>query len=82
MPRSDFGESLSEQEADVLQCLEEDLARKAVEWGAQGLLAWLEDGLSHFLRISERTAIAYSGSEQAAADRLFGEYVDDRCSRL
>jgi SOS-response transcriptional repressor LexA len=82
LPWSDFEESLSEQEVDVLQGLEEDLAMKAREWGAQGLLAWLEDGLSHFLRISERTAIAYSGSEQATADRLFGKHVDASHARV
>jgi SOS-response transcriptional repressor LexA len=81
-PWSDFAGSLSEQEADVLEALEQDLAAKAREGGGQALLTWLQDSLSHFLRISDSTAIAYSDNEQAVADRLFDEYVDGRVQRF
>jgi SOS-response transcriptional repressor LexA len=69
-------DDLGENEADVLAGLEDDLLSKSRERGAASLLQSLEDSLSHFLRISDRTAIAYAGSAQFMADRLFDEYVD------
>lgn len=65
-----------EQELDILDFLADDLALKAREMGARQLLDSLEDTLSGFFRISDRTAIAYSGDPQRRADRLFDEYVD------
>ncbi len=44
--------------------------------GGQPLIESLENGLSHFLRISDRTPIAFAGGPQAAVDRLFDEHVD------
>ena len=41
------------------------------------LLESLEDSLSGFFRISDRTAIVYSDA-QATVDRLFDEYVDSQ----
>jgi len=67
---------LDEQQQDILDSLEEDLRQKAAENGGAELLDSLEDTLSGFFRISDRAAIAYSGSPQAAADRLFDEFVD------
>jgi len=78
LPSADLPQDLNEEEADVLALLAEDLTMKANEQGAEVLLASLEDSLSHFLRISDRTAIAYSGSAQAAADRLFSQHIDSR----
>jgi phage repressor protein C with HTH and peptisase S24 domain len=73
--RAEFPD-LDEQETDVLDFLPGDLAQRAGEMGGTALLASLEDSLSGFLRISDRTALAYSGSPQRATDRLFEEYVD------
>jgi SOS-response transcriptional repressor LexA len=81
-PWSDFAGSLSEQEADVLEALEQDLAAKAREGGGRALLTSLQDSLSHFLRISDSTAISYSDTEQAVADRLFDQHVDGRVQRF
>ncbi len=65
-----------EGEIDILDALPEDLRQKAREWGALELLDALEDSLSHFLRVSDREAIVYSGDARAAVDRLFDRYVD------
>jgi hypothetical protein len=73
---SDAFPELEEQEIDILDALAGDLTAKARESGASSLLASLEDSLSNFLRISDRSAIEYTGSPRRAMDRLFDEYVD------
>ncbi len=67
---------LEEEEIDILDFLAADLRQKAREQGGCALLDTLQDSLSHFLRIGDRTAIAWTGDAQRAADRLFEEYVD------
>jgi len=69
-------EDLEEQEIDILDFLPVDLQTKAEERGAGALLGSLEDSLTGFLRVSDRTAIEYAGSPERAADRLFDEHVD------
>jgi SOS-response transcriptional repressor LexA len=68
-------DELDEQEFDILTALPGDLEMKAREMGSSRFLAWLEDGMSHFFRISDRTSIVYSDAG-AEVDRLFDEYVD------
>ena len=68
-------EGLEEQEIDILDALRADLEAKAQEMGARGLLEYMEDSLSNFLLVGERTAVAYSDAG-TAADRLFEEHVD------
>ncbi len=68
-------EDLDEQDIDLLEALPVDLEQKGREMGGLRLMDWLEDGLSHFLRVSDREAIAY-GDAQEAVDRLFDEHVD------
>ena len=70
------GRSRRRMKCEVLAELHDDLGRKALETGGARLLDTLEDSLSHFLRIGNRTAMAYAGDAQAAADRLFDEHVD------
>jgi hypothetical protein len=69
-------EDLEEDETNILDFLAEDLLGKANEQGGSALLDTLEESLSHFLRIGDRTAISWTGDAQVAADRLFEEYVD------
>ena len=69
-------EELEEQEIDFLDLLGDDLEMKGREAGGLRLIESLEDSLSGFLRISDRTSVAYTGDAQAMADRLFDEYVD------
>ena len=74
-------EHLEEQEIDIIDFLPDDLAKKAAESGGKALLNSLEDSLSGFLRIGDRTPIEFTGSPQRAADRLFDEYVDAEIRR-
>lgn len=67
---------LEEQEADILDCLGEDLRQKAGEAGGAALLDFFEQSLSGFLRISDRTAITFAGSAERAAERLYDSFVD------
>jgi phage repressor protein C with HTH and peptisase S24 domain len=69
-------DDLEEQEVDILDVLPADLEMKHREAGGRALLDSLEDSLSDFLRISERTAIAYTGDARRTVDRLFDEHVD------
>jgi SOS-response transcriptional repressor LexA len=68
-------DELDEQESDILTELPGDLDKKAREIGALRLLESLEDCLSGFFRIGDRTPIVYTDA-QAAVDRLFDEHVD------
>jgi SOS-response transcriptional repressor LexA len=68
-------DDLNEQEFDILLELAADLNAKAHEMGGTKFLAWLEDSASCFIRVSDRTAVAY-GDTHGAVDRLFDEHVD------
>jgi hypothetical protein len=88
---SDFAD-LEEQDADYLAALSSDLEAKAREpegaklsgarlsgakpAGGHALLDSLEDSLSGFLRIGDRTPIEYSGDAGQTVNRLFDEHVD------
>jgi hypothetical protein len=72
---TDF-EDLDEQDTDYLAELASDLEAKGLESGGQALLDSLEDSLSGFLRIGERTAIEYTGDASRTVNRLFDEHVD------
>jgi SOS-response transcriptional repressor LexA len=69
-------EALDEGELDILGALANDLEQQGLEMGGLRLLDTLEDSLSGFFRISERSAIGYSGEARATVDRLFDEFVD------
>ena len=68
-------EELEEDQFDVIDALTADLDLKGREMGGSRLMTSLEEGNSHFLRVSDRTAIAFT-SEETAVNRLFDEYVD------
>lgn len=68
-------EDPDEGDLDILDALADDLKRKSREMGGLGLLNTLEDSLSGFFRISDRSAISYSGEARATVDRLFDEFV-------
>ncbi len=67
---------LEERDLDILDALADDLRLKGREIGGLALLDSFEDSLSHFLRVSDRSRIAYSGDARATVDRLFDEIVD------
>ena len=66
-----------EGELDILDALATDLERKGREMGGLRLLDALDDSLSGFFRISDRSSISYSGDARATVDRLFDQFVDD-----
>src|SRR5271166_4844616 len=68
--------NLEEQDVDILDFLGDDLLGKARQTGGRALVDSLEDALSGFLRIGDRTAITYSGDPRSTLDRLFDRYVD------
>jgi SOS-response transcriptional repressor LexA len=68
-------DELDEPEVDILTALPGDLDRKAEEIGGLRLLESLEDSLSGFFRISDRSSIVYSDAI-AAVDGLFDEHVE------
>jgi phage repressor protein C with HTH and peptisase S24 domain len=74
-PSAEFTD-LEEQEIDILDFLSADLEQKAREMGGYGLIGSLEDSLSDFLRINDRTAITWSGDPRRTVNRLFDEHVD------
>ena len=70
-------DDLDEQETDYLAALPSDLNAKSLEaGGGRALLRSLEDSLSGFLRISDRTAVEYTGDPARTVDGLFEQYVD------
>jgi SOS-response transcriptional repressor LexA len=70
-----YFEESDEPEFDILTALPADLRHKAREMGGVRFLESLEDSLSGFFRISDRTPIVYNHA-QATVDRLFDEHVD------
>jgi SOS-response transcriptional repressor LexA len=74
-------DELDEPELDILTALPRDLDQKAEEMGALRLLDSLEDSLSGFFRIGDRTPIAYTDA-QATVDRLFDEHVNSEVGRF
>jgi len=71
-----LGAELDETSRDLLGLLEADLAAKAGEMGAAALLQTLEDSLSNFFRIGQRTAVVCRFGPGAETDRLYDLHVD------
>jgi hypothetical protein len=69
-------DDLEEQEIDILDALPGDIELKGKEMGGLRLLDSFEDSLSDFFRVSDRSAILYSGDARATVNRLFDEHVD------
>jgi len=65
---------LAPEEAEVLSELATDLAEKSVEFGAEKLLANLEDTVSNTVRVSDRREVEVEDFDRALA-RLYREHV-------
>ncbi len=65
-----------EGQIDILDFFPGDFESKGREMTGEALIASLEESLSHFIRISDRTTVEYSGDPGTAVDRLFAEHVD------
>jgi SOS-response transcriptional repressor LexA len=63
------------EDAEVLEALEPDMRERASEMGAEAYLGWLEDRLSHVVRLSERQTVAVDAFTRAL-DRLYSEQVE------
>lgn len=72
--RRDWDEVASEEDAEVLTELEEDLQALSLERGGAGVLELLEGGLSNSLRITDREAVTVRGFERKLAE-LYREHV-------
>lgn len=72
--RRDWDEIAEEEDAEVLELLEDDLRVKASEMGPEPFLQHLEEMLSNALRISERDAVLM-GDFDATLNRLYNKLV-------
>src|SRR3954451_16544885 len=68
--RSHFDDIAEPDDLEYLAHLEDDLRTQADEMGSGRFLEWLENSLSHLLRISDRETVAVQ-SFQHTLDRLF-----------
>ena len=72
--RRDLGRIASQEDAEVLEQLEDDLLVKGQEWGAEATLAWLEEHASLAIRTSEREAVTVRDFDRALGD-LYRRHV-------
>lgn len=72
--RRDFDEIATDEDAEVLAELEDDLTMKSREMGAAELLRFLEDQASMSLRVSDREAVTVRDFERTLND-LYRQHV-------
>ena len=77
--RRDWDHLADEEDLDLLELLEDDLAAKAREMGGEALFAFLENNASNFLRASgrESAALAPDGFERRL-ESLYREHINPR----
>ncbi len=75
--RGDWDEIGSPEDSEFLASLQDDFTLKVSEMGGEAFLAWLEDSLSNFLRITDREPVIATSLASALVD-LFDEHVDSR----
>jgi SOS-response transcriptional repressor LexA len=75
--RRDWASIAEEEEAEVLELLEDDLNRKAREMGGKALVEYLEQNASNLVRVTDREAIQLADFE-ARLNRLYRENVKPR----
>lgn len=59
---------IAEDDLDVLEALAEDLTAKGEEWGADKLVDWMLDTLSHVLQVTDPIPIATEDPEGLLKD--------------
>jgi phage repressor protein C with HTH and peptisase S24 domain len=72
--RRDWEHISDPDDAEVLEALEDDLALKAREMGAQQCLRYLEDTLSNTVRVTEREAVQAANFD-SRVKRLYREHI-------
>jgi SOS-response transcriptional repressor LexA len=63
-----------EEDVEFFAALEDDLRSKAIEFGGDALLRWLEDALSHGVRITDRETVLVADWDRSVA-RLYTLHV-------
>lgn len=79
--RRDWLEIADPEDYELLRLLADDLAEKARELGAEALLNYLEDTLSHTLRISDREPVLVH-NYQRTLDDLYRRHIHSRPLRF
>jgi SOS-response transcriptional repressor LexA len=74
--RRDLAE-LSDEDADYLEALAADLEGKAAELSGAGLLAWLEENASNFVRATDRSQVMVDTYERTL-NRLYSRNVSPK----
>jgi phage repressor protein C with HTH and peptisase S24 domain len=69
--------TLSEEDADYLEALADDLASKASEFGGSGLLSWLEENASNFIQVTDRETVPVDSFDKALG-RLYKRHVEPK----
>ncbi|HLJ47738.1 MAG TPA: S24 family peptidase [Bryobacteraceae bacterium] len=72
--RRDWGSIADDEEAEVLSLLEDDLRSKALEMGAEHLLAWLEENASNAVQVTARESVIVEDFERGL-NRLYRRFV-------
>ncbi len=73
--RRDWHEITDDEQAEVLELLEDDLNVKARQMGGAAFFTWMEDTLSNAVRVSDRSEVLLAGgSTEAFARTLNGLY--------
>ncbi len=72
--RPRFDDIAAPEDAEVLDALEPDIARRLQEYGAEAYLQSLEDSLSNVLRVSARREVEVDAFTRVL-DRLYSEHV-------
>jgi len=73
--RGSYDGLASDEDAEVLDALAEDIRSRALEIGAEALLQSLEDSLSNAVRVGERQNVEVDAFSRAA-DGLFEQHVE------
>lgn len=73
--RQDWDAIADDEETEVLSLLEDDLARKAREMGADRLISWLEENASASITITDRREVMVEDFPRAL-NRLYRQHVE------
>ena len=75
--RDDWTLIADPEDVELLGCLAEDFAQKVQEAGPGAFLSYLEDTLSNWLQLTERSPVAVENADQTV-DALFESLVNGR----
>ena len=79
--RRDWNEIAEPDDAEVLEALDDDLAAKAAEFGAERCVSYLEESLSNVLRVTDAKRCKWSTS-RAVCGVCIAKASSPRCYRF